>query len=97
MGSYMFRFLKFGFLVSFLHDISDIFVSYSKLFNETTYSVLFYLSNIGMVVSWGWTRLYIFAFLIYRGLWVAIEPAIYPNWRDELHRDALKKPIAEIL
>lgn len=49
----------------FLHDWADIFTSFTRCFVETTITPLAVLSAGGMAVSWAYTRLFVFPFVIY--------------------------------
>jgi len=62
--SFLNNYLRMGAVVLFLHDISDIFSYGCKIFVDTKYiktTLFFYVS---LVLSWFWTRLYVFPFQI---------------------------------
>lgn len=61
--------LKVGLVMSFLHDIADISVSLCKIFFETRLKKLTYITWTMMVVSWGWTRLYVFPIVIWKAMY----------------------------
>jgi ceramide synthetase len=62
--SFLNNYLRMGAVVLFLHDISDIFSYGCKIFVDTEYlktTLFFYVS---LVLSWFWTRLYVFPFQV---------------------------------
>jgi len=62
--SFLNNYLRMGAVVLFLHDISDIFSYGCKIFVDTVYlktTLFFYVS---LVLSWFWTRLYVFPFQV---------------------------------
>jgi ceramide synthetase len=54
-----------GAVVSYLHDIADIFTQYVRCWSETTYSTLTLLNALGMTISWFYTRLIVLPYFIY--------------------------------
>ena len=48
----------------YLHDWADVFTQFVRTFTETTFVLPTVISAVGMTLSWGWTRLYIFPQLI---------------------------------
>jgi hypothetical protein len=49
----------------YLHDWADIFTQFVRVFTETTFVLPTLLSAIGMTISWGYTRLYVFPQVIW--------------------------------
>jgi len=62
--SFLNNYLRMGAVVLFLHDISDIFSYGCKIFVDTEYlkTTLFFYVN--LVLTWFWTRLYVFPFQV---------------------------------
>jgi ceramide synthetase len=49
----------------YLHDIADIFTSFVRCFTETTLTSASVFNALGMTLSWGFTRLFVFPIMIY--------------------------------
>jgi len=62
--SFLNNYLRMGAIVLFLHDISDIFSYGCKIFVDTVHlkTTLFFYVN--LVLTWFWTRLYVFPFQV---------------------------------
>jgi hypothetical protein len=58
--SYMQNYVRIGHLVYFVHDVGDIFIYGAKIFVDTPYIVPTVCFYIGMLVSCGYLRLYVF-------------------------------------
>lgn len=54
-----------GAAIMYLHDWADIFTSLVRCFTETTIINMSVFSALGMTLSWAYTRLYVFPYLIY--------------------------------
>jgi hypothetical protein len=54
-----------GAVVCLLHNWSDIFTAITKVFTETTVTSMSLIGAIGMVITWAYTRLYVFPYVIY--------------------------------
>ena len=63
--SYMTNMTTAGAIIMFLHDWADLFTSMARCFSETTIKPMMAFSGVGMVLSWAYTRLYIFPYIIY--------------------------------
>ena len=44
----------------FLHDWADIFTMFLRALVETDYKTSAFLASMGMMMSWAYTRLYVF-------------------------------------
>ena len=62
--SYIFN-QHIGAVVCFLHDVSDIFVSWTRVWGETKYNILTGTGLISILLIWVYTRVLIFGELIY--------------------------------
>jgi ceramide synthetase len=62
--SFLNNYIRMGAVVLFLHDISDIFSYGCKIYVDTKYikTTLFFYIN--LVLTWFWTRLYVFPFQV---------------------------------
>jgi hypothetical protein len=67
-GSYMCNFTRAGASIMFLHDIADIFSSFVRCYTETNILSLLLVSVAGMTLSWAYTRLFVFPYMIYHSL-----------------------------
>ena len=54
-----------GAVVAFLHDLSDIFVSWARIWGETNYNILAGTGLISILLTWFYTRILIFGEVIY--------------------------------
>ena len=63
--SYLCNFSVAGAIIMFLHDIADCFTSGVQCFTETTFDKLSIFSAIGMTITWFYTRVIVFPFIIY--------------------------------
>ena len=63
--SYLCNLTVAGSIIMYLHDIADIFTSGVQCFTETTLDRLSVFSAIGMTLSWFYTRILVFPFVIY--------------------------------
>lgn len=63
--AYMLNLGMMGAIVSFLHDISDIFAMSVRGFSELKFRTPTVTSAVLMGVSWFWTRLMVFPYFIY--------------------------------
>lgn len=63
--SYMLYMLPGGSIIMYLHDWADIFLALARCFSETTLSSITLLGGVGLIVSWLYTRLIVFAYVIY--------------------------------
>ena len=66
-----------GVVLAWLHDIADIFVNITRLFNVLDLKVPTLAAYLVMVAVWAYTRLYILPFYIYK---ISVEL----NWPDHL-------------
>eukprot|EP00427_Karlodinium_veneficum_P041964 CAMPEP_0169264614 /NCGR_PEP_ID=MMETSP1016-20121227/45211_1 /TAXON_ID=342587 /ORGANISM="Karlodinium micrum, Strain CCMP2283" /LENGTH=266 /DNA_ID=CAMNT_0009347971 /DNA_START=185 /DNA_END=985 /DNA_ORIENTATION=- len=65
---------RIGSLVLFLHYVSDIPVYAAKMFVDTKFKIVTASCLVGMLVSWGYLRLYTFPFVIIMStLWDTLE------------------------
>jgi hypothetical protein len=74
--AYFMNYVAMSHLVLFTHDAGDVFCYFSKLFVDTKYKVITILLAPGVLVSWGYMRLYIFPFDL-------IRAACYDNPKAE--------------
>ena len=65
MIAYMLNLGMMGAIISFLHDIADIFCMSVRGFSEMKFRTPTLASALLMAVSWFWTRLCVFPYLIY--------------------------------
>ena len=63
--SYLTNLTLAGAVIMFLHDWADIFTQFVRCFSETTFLPLALISTLGMTLSWFYTRIYVFPFIIY--------------------------------
>lgn len=63
--SYLTNMTDSGAAIMYLHDWADIFASIIRCFTETTIHPITFFGAFGMVVSWFYTRIYMFPYLIY--------------------------------
>jgi ceramide synthetase len=66
--SFFMNYVRVGSLVLFLHDISDIPVYFTKMFVDTPYKIVTFIFYLGMLVSWGYLRLYVFPAYVIRSV-----------------------------
>jgi hypothetical protein len=78
---------KFGSLIMFLHDWADISTAFIKCTIEIKYKELVWLSSIINVFVWGYSRLYVFPWVLYSGMYIYPEQDVYPNQYVEGHVD----------
>jgi hypothetical protein len=64
-GCYIMNCWEVGAVISYLHDIADIFTQSSRVLIESNYKSLTYVSFGFLIISWFETRLYMFPQLIY--------------------------------
>ena len=64
--SYLANFTVAGSIICFLHDIADIFTAGVRCFTETTLLTPTIINGVGMTISWFYTRIYAFPFVIYK-------------------------------
>jgi len=62
--SFLNNYLRMGAVVLFLHDIADIFSYGCKIYVDTDYLATTLFFYVSLVVSWFWTRLYVFPFQV---------------------------------
>jgi len=60
--SYILNYLRPGSIILFLHDIADVFVYSCKMLVDTKYRYVTFSSYLGMLVAWGFARLYVLPF-----------------------------------
>ena len=60
--SYFANWVRIGSLVLFLHDIADVMAYSVKAVVDTKYTALTLSAYAGLLVAWGYTRLYVFPF-----------------------------------
>lgn len=60
--SFLNNYLRMGAVVLFLHDISDIFSYGCKIYVDTKHIKLTLFFYVSLVLTWFWTRLYVFPF-----------------------------------
>ena len=58
-----------GALIVYLMDTADIFVHFAKVFSETVYQGIAGVLFIGLCISWAWTRLYVFQYVVIPGVY----------------------------
>lgn len=73
-GSYMINMTDAGSVIMYLHDWADVFTSFVRCFTETTLTPLSVASALGMLLSWFYTRLWVFPQVIY---WSCFHKDIY--------------------
>ncbi|ORX61270.1 LAG1-domain-containing protein, partial [Piromyces finnis] len=62
--SFLNNYIRMGAVVLFLHDISDIFSYGCKIFVDTDQTVLTFINYVSLIITWVYTRLYIFPFQV---------------------------------
>jgi ceramide synthetase len=62
--SFLNNYLRMGAVILFLHDISDIFSYGCKIFVDTEYLTITLINYVSLVLTWFWTRLFVFPFQI---------------------------------
>merc|ERR1711933_618317 len=68
--SFYTNFVRIGSLIIFIHYVSDVPVYATKIFTDTKYGLLAALNLVGMLISWGYLRLYWFPrYIIYSSMW----------------------------
>lgn len=60
--AYFANFVRVGSLVLFLHDIADVMAYAVKAVVDTKYTKITLTAYAGLLISWGYTRLYVFPF-----------------------------------
>ena len=65
--SYLLNMTAAGAVVMFLHDWADVWTSVVRCFIETTLMNMTWFGITGMAITWIWTRIYMFPFVIYSG------------------------------
>lgn len=63
--SYLGNFTVAGVIVTYLHDIADIFTCGVQSFSETKYEMITVGCAIGMLFSWFYTRIYVYPIVVY--------------------------------
>lgn len=61
--------LAIGGVIAFLHDITDIFVSFTRVVSETEYKNTTAIMFTWTIIVWVYTRLYVFSMCIYVPIW----------------------------
>ena len=64
--AYLMNYLPISLLILYCHDISDIFVCFSRVFVDTDFKKTTFVFYVGLMISWVYTRLYIFPFELIR-------------------------------
>ena len=64
-GSYLINVWEIGATIQIVHDIADIFVGLTRGFSETNSKIGQYINAIGLLISWGYTRIIVFAWVIF--------------------------------
>ena len=62
--SYIFN-QHIGSVICFLHDVSDIFVSWTRIWGESNYNILTGTGLISILLTWVYTRILVFGEIIY--------------------------------
>jgi len=62
--SFLNNYLRMGAVILFLHDISDIFSYGCKIFVDTEYLTLTLINYVSLVLTWFYTRLFVFPFQV---------------------------------
>jgi len=62
--SFLNNYLRMGAVVLFLHDISDIFSYGCKIYVDTKHIKITLFFYVSLVLTWFWTRLYVFPFQV---------------------------------
>lgn len=57
--SYLINLSECGATIAFLHDTADIFASFVRCFTETRFVPILLVNVGGMVLTWGYTRLFV--------------------------------------
>jgi hypothetical protein len=76
-GSYMFNVWETGAVIAYLHDLTDIFVSSTKMVAETEFKVTTVVVFITNMTLWFYIRLIVFPYLIYT---CYITPIDFGHW-----------------
>ena len=85
IGSSHFRFTRIGSMVFMLHDISDVPVDMSKLANFMKWKIPTVVSFVTLLVTWGFTRLYILPFVIVKGVFDYNNCVFETKTSDDMH------------
>lgn len=82
-GCYLMNSMDIGAVIVFLHDIADITTPFCKTLSETIYkkmTIAFFITN---AVVWGYTRNFVFPWIIYNILF---------NIKDDFNGEPLMRP-----
>lgn len=81
--SYACNFTKIGLVIVFLHDVGDIFSYLVKCFADSAHKKTTFVIFLGVLASWGYTRLFLFPQIIYYLLFL---PQYHPECKaDQLY------------
>jgi len=76
--SYYLNRIECGLIIMFLHDWADIFTGIARSLSETTYKKSTITSMIGLLINWGYSRLYVYPFVWQKVLSVEVYNGKYP-------------------
>jgi hypothetical protein len=65
-GAYLINFLEIGIVLSFLHDLSDIFTRSTQCLAETKYNTLTMFQFIICMIVWFYSRILLLPYFIYQ-------------------------------
>mmetsp|Transcript_107831 Transcript_107831/g.336301 ORF Transcript_107831/g.336301 Transcript_107831/m.336301 type:complete len:326 (+) Transcript_107831:76-1053(+) len=68
--SYVLNYIRVGSLVLFLHGATDVFIYASKAVVDTPYTRVIAASYFGLIVAYGWFRIFVFPVFVMRSAWV---------------------------
>ena len=89
--SYIQCFVEIGALIMFLHDWSDIWSPFTKIWVETDYKKLTVFGAAMTWITWVYSRIIIFPQIIYFGVFCFPLDNAFPNWNTPGHLDKEKK------
>ena len=66
--SYYLNRIECGLIIMHLHDFADIFTGFVRSFTETTFHNMSLISGISMIISWIYSRIFVYPFVWYKVL-----------------------------
>lgn len=70
VGAYLVQTVELGIIVSYVHDMADMFGHFGKGFGETQFKKVKYFNAVSMWAGWLYSRLIVFPWCAYQGFLV---------------------------
>lgn len=74
-GCYVINAWEVGQTIALLHDISDVFVGFTKFFSESKYKPMSYFFFLSVISTWLYTRVLLLPTMIY-DIYICVNPGL---------------------